>query len=53
MSYIDTEYVIGHAVFVDMIEGHSPAFMERMRQPHPDFPVSKKSGSMFEEKEED
>jgi hypothetical protein len=47
----DMPDMVGWWVFTDMVNGHSPEFMERMRQPHPDFPVSKKSGSVFEEKE--
>lgn len=32
---------------------HDAIVSQQMRQPHPDFPVSAKSGSVFEEKEND
>lgn len=41
----------GTYAFDILVHGYNSGFVERMRQPHPDFPVSKKSGSVFEEKE--
>jgi hypothetical protein len=35
----------GYASFHVMVYGHDPAFVKRVRQPHPDFPVSAKLGS--------